>query len=351
VTLILHPDQKLIDSQVVYYSDFDFLGIGNVGEEFFMIQVVSDQNYYNSILTARLIQEGEQLAFLRTAPFTLPAGEWLITNIDLAEGNYDFEGTTEPIRIADSGIEEELEDKIKNNLYSSGQLPTGYYEVKVELTASELTTPIQATYLFVITNPYLINLVAPGSQIGYGVVQEIFTEFPVFQWNGSSGDYQVLVFEKKSEFSSLDDILNNFPNWESERLNSLAVQYPVSGVGSNSVIPLEFGKIYYWLVKSFIQTSSGMNEILSEIWQFSLVDPASMGSNANDLAKENILMFLKQHIGTQEAEEIAKKLAEFNLNSIKVNGQSISVQDLYEIVDQYRGSDLEIQDLILQQSN
>ncbi len=356
VTLQIIPDSRLNESQIIYLSDFDFLEAGNIAERLFTVRLINDRAYDNCIMKVQLLRNGTQLAFITTHEFDMPynseMGYWEISNIDLSNGTFQFPGTTEDVRIADSGIKDNIVDDLATDMFSSGRLPSGNYDLAVEIRSQDLPNPSETTHPFFITNPTMINLVTPGSQAGTGYVEEIYAEFPVFQWNGSSGEYQVLVFEKKSDFESLDDILNSFPNWKSERLTTLSVQYPsAGGSGDSPVIPLEFGRTYYWLVKMFIQTSSGENEILSEIWTFKLTDPTNMIQTPDDLAKEDIQQLLSQLLGTQQAEEIARGVTDFHLKSIRINGRPITVHELYQIIDQYRGQDLQVLDLIMQQSN
>lgn len=350
VTLQIIPDPRLDHSQIIYLSDFDFLEEGDIAEKLFTILIISDQTYKNSIMRVELIKGMDLLAFLETKPFDLPAGTNDVTNLDFSQGSFRLDNGTE-VYIRDSGIADNLVDDLSKELYSSGKLPVGSYHLKVKMRSQSFPGPVETEHPFIITNPTMISLVSPGSEIGLGPPQEIFTQFPVFQWNGNSGEYQVVVFEKKNEFESLDDVLNSFPNWESERISDLSVQYPNVSTGNNPVLPLEFGNTYYWLVKAFVQTSSGENEILSEIWQFSVVDPTKMIQTADDLAIEDLQRLLRDLLGTQQAEEIAKNVSDFHLKSIRINGRPITVQELYQIIDQYRGQDLQILDLIMQQSN
>jgi hypothetical protein len=324
---------------------------GDIAENLFTVRIISDADYNDCRLTINLFRGEDQLAFIETGRFDLPMGSHEINNVNLADESFTFEGSTEPVRIEDSGISEGDIDDLTRQMYSSGQLPVGTYRIETKLHYPNPSSPADADHIFFISNPTMINLVSPGSAVGLGAVQEVFTEYPVFQWNGSSGKYQILVFEKKNDYQSVDDVLNSFPNWQSDIIDVLSVQYPSVGSSNNPVIPLEFGKTYYWLIKMFVQTSSGENELLSEVWQFTLVDPSKLLQTADSHAKEDIQRLLSQLIGNEQAEEIARGVSDFRLKSIRINGRPITVQELYQIIDQYQGRDLQILDLIMHQSN
>ncbi|MEJ2052405.1 MAG: hypothetical protein P8X42_00680, partial [Calditrichaceae bacterium] len=55
--------------------------------------------------------------------------------------------------------------------------------------------------------------------------------------------------------------------------------------------------------------------------------------------------FLRDMIGDQ-ADEIAKQLADYDVKSIQVNGQEITIEDLYQLINEYRLKQVEVVDLI-----
>ena len=199
---------------------------------------------------------------------------------------------------------------------------------------------------FDITNPYFIQLIAPGTESGSGFKDDVYTEFPVFQWNGSGNRYEVVVFEKKFALQSLDNIMNMNPNWRSGPIESFSAQYPQAGEVDEIVIPLEFGKTYYWVVRMLIQTSAGEEFEDSEIWEFKLVDPISLGDEQNEIARNELIDFLRDLIG-EKADELAKQLGNYGVKTINVNGKDITLEDLYQIINEYRLKEVEVVDLIL----
>jgi hypothetical protein len=151
-----------------------------------------------------------------------------------------------------------------------------------------------------------------------------------------------MVFEKKNEFQSVQDILQSVPYWHSERLTTLSVQYPQGG----GALPLEYGKSYYWLVNMLVNTSGGEEIQQSEIWQFNLLDPASSVNQGHAMAKDDLLTFLRQILGDR-AEAIAQALYDYELSTIRLNGQEIEIDELYRLINTYRSKSIEIVDLTL----
>lgn len=344
-------DAGISQYQSIFASDFDFLQVGSVEELFTMSVTKAPGLVSNAELTFVLEQEGELLATIRTNPFSMPfdAGQWMISNIELANENFRFDPADDPITISESGVEDRA-DALRDDILATSQLPTGTYTLKANLVytdnsgAQETASGVNVLDI-VITNPTLINLVSPGVSLNSGFDYELFTDLPLLQWNGNSGDFQVLVFKKRDEFASAEDILNSQPVWESERFSSLSAQYPDVGA-----LPLEFGSTYVWLVRSYINSSSGEIALNSELWEFTVVDPSQSNTTIESLAKQELEILLKQLLGDR-ADSIIRQIEDYGLKTIRVNGSTISVQELYQFLEKYRDQEQEITDLILRSSN
>ena len=95
-----------------------------------------------------------------------------------------------------------------------------------------------------------------------------------------------------------------------------------------------------------VQTSAGIETINSEIWEFQLVDPVNLGDQQGAITRNMLIEFLRDLIG-DKADELAKQLGDYNVKSINVNGQDMSIEDLYLLINEYRLKDVEVVDLIL----
>ena len=334
-------DKGISQYQSIFIADFDFLQVGAV-EELFEIEIDKRKGEVNvDFIEIRLVQNNsETLATILTNSFNIPSDVtfWSISNQDLESR----------IGIKDSNLDPTATN-LQDQIMATSQIPVGLYTLTSKLSYSfkgveqddiETTNVIN----IVVSNPTLINLITPGVLLNSGYNYDIYSEQPILQWNGNSGEYQAVVFKKQSEFSTVEDILNSVPIWESPRLATLSTQYP-----DFNALPLEYGKTYVWLVRSFISTSSGENFISSEPWEFTLVDP-SQNMGMENMAKQEIEQLLKQLLG-DNAERIIRKTDGFRLSSIRVNGSVISIQELYQIIEKYRNEEHEIYDIFLRSSN
>lgn len=348
-------DAGLQSYQQIFISDFDFLEVGGSKELFDLNIEKSSGAVTNAMLTFTLEQNGEILARIVSDRFNMPdrattmfggQASWNISNQQLSNGSFNFDGEGDFITIEESGLSDNAQD-LKDDVMATSQLPTGIYILKAVLVYDQQNNPVEAVNEIIIhvSNPTLINLVAPGMLINSGFKYEVYTENPLFQWNGNSGEYEVIVFKKRNDFDTIDDILNSVPVWESERLNTLSVQYPVG-----SAVPLEYGSDYIWQVRSFVNTSSGENVVKSELWKFTVVDPSKSNLTQETIAKQELEQILRQLLG-DKAETIIRQINDYNLTSMRVNGSGISIPELYQILEKYRDQEHNVYDLILRSSN
>jgi hypothetical protein len=331
-------------------ADFDFEKVG-ASEEIFQITIerIEPAPILDCYLELEVTKDGQTLATTISKPFTIPGprvpdpNPWTMTNVELINDMVYLEAGND-LTLIDmrKGEFDDDADEIQKEILSSGKVPIGFYRIIARIYQGTSTSGPIATGFddFQITNPSYVQLVAPGQSFGSAFTSSVFTEFPVFQWNGNGAEYQVAVFEKKRMQESADDILNSRPNWESERINRFTEQYPQG----DEAVPLEYGNTYYWAVKMFIQTSSGEEAVTSEIWTFKLENPANQGDVQSRFTKDEILSFLREYLGSQ-GEDIASKLFEYDLKSIRYNGEQIDISALYKELNKFRDKDIEIYDL------
>ncbi len=343
IEITILNEEKL---QTLYLSDLDLQNFGTA-EELFEITVTknSREAYDNCYFVIKLIRDNELLVTAKSDLFTIPADFITKTanNLELSGGGFSFgEDPSTEVRFNETTINPSAE-KLRDEILSSGKAPFGIYKLSVELyqKGAPAALAAQEKILLKATNPSYLHLVTPGAPAGSGQSANIYSQFPIFQWNGNGTEYQLMVFEKKEMMQSYDDIINSQPNWVSDRTGALSLQYPQSG----SAIPLEFNKTYYWMVRMFIQSSSGEEFIDSEIWEFTLVNPEQGEDLQNQIVQEDILQFLSRLLGPR-IEEIKASLEGYQLKRIKYNGEEITINKLYEILNSYRGKSFEIVEFI-----
>ena len=91
-------------------------------------------------------------------------------------------------------------------------------------------------------------------------------------------------------------------------------------------------------------TTSGMEDIQSEVWQFKIVDPSS-GAGKN--LTGNIQQILQDLFGPN-ASQILNELSGYTVNAIRYNGTEITSQELLQIIDGLQNQNFEITDLTIQ---
>ena len=171
-------------------------------------------------------------------------------------------------------------DALIDAVEKSGKLPSGAYVFSFLVqssTASSVDNPFESKVIEII-NPTTLDLVGPGSFLEDEV--EIFTLFPIFQWESVGCEYFIRVSEyDPAVHSSVEEALNDvaslpFPDDGSYfggdgggGLQSTSLQYPLSGAKL-----LEYGKTYVWSVKRVCVTTAADEELNSSIFAFKIPD-------------------------------------------------------------------------------
>ena len=341
----------------IYLSDTEIATMfsGEFQKPIFEVQIGAagdpqqpDISYENCEMFLAIKKDDKTLASWYSDPFLIPsqAAPYVLPNEQLINNSFYFDpgNSATHVRIHERESTDDLTD-LQTEALSSGTLPIGNYILEIQLNYEFNSQPYQKVDIFPFfstSNPSYVQLVSPGNFAGGMDPITIFNEFPVFQFAGNGDDYQVVVFEKKNNFQTVDDVINSLENWKSDPGPELSVIYPQGG----NAIPLEYGKTYYWMVRMFIVSTSGTNTINSEVWQFRLGDPASPADQQALISKNDLLAFLKDILGDQ-ADVIAASLTDYEVSTIRVNGVEMTIQELYNLLNTYRNQPIQIEDLVL----
>ncbi len=355
LTFEIFNQEKL---QLLYLSDMDLLqqGASGTSEPIFEIILSAPGDpaqpnvtrYTGCRIFLNIKKDEESLVSWQSNAFEIPVQSepYHLSNIPLIANTYRFDETDPATQVVlnKTALSTDIES-LQEDIFSSGKLPVGNYTLEVLLNYNFNALPLQTeqTFTFIeAVNPSFIQLISPGNQVADGEPQAIYNEFPVFQWTGNGDAYQVVVFEKRNRFQTIDDIVRSRENWKSELSSVESVIYPQGG----NVIPLETGKTYFWMVRMFVNTSSGKETVNSEVWQFYLANPSNQLSGQGLISKNDMLAFLRDLLG-DKADEIAASLDDFQVSTVKVNGSEITIQELYNLINTYRSQKVEVLDLIL----
>ena len=276
--------------KIFYIGDFSFDDASN-NPIIFQYRIAADQ--YPQEVKMQLTMNAtvptlgllnEEILYAETNAFTI-TNPITISNrvIDTkTEEIYDEAGVRVPFSVPitrepDADTQKSLIDAVTR----AGKLPSGVYTFSLEiisLSGATVNYNFENPKIMEILNPVSLELVGPGSFLEDDV--EIFTLFPIFQWESVGCEYFIRVSEYDPAIHfSVEEALNDvaslpFPDDGSYfggddglGLQSTSLQYPLSGAKL-----LEYGKTYVWSIKKVCVTTAGDEEINSSIFAFKIPD-------------------------------------------------------------------------------
>jgi hypothetical protein len=159
----------------------------------------------------------------------------------------------------------------------------------------------------------------------------------VVSGNGSDSPESLLESAKSSQATDLGGSLLQF-EYLDQNIRGNSLQYPTNGV--QALVP---GLTYYWQVMTSMNTALGPNEVVSEIWEFTLVDPGSE-SNVVEVDQETV-QALVQLIG-QDTYNLLFETG-YSFENIEIDGQVYSgvvgIQKILELIEKFQNDDLVIE--------
>ncbi|MBT3519530.1 MAG: hypothetical protein HN469_08730 [Candidatus Marinimicrobia bacterium] len=278
-----------------------------------------------------------------------------LTNMDLnlaSDQIFDDYGNNIPLHL---DITEQLDIAAAEDMFSAivqnGQLPNGVYTFRVIATAENGQQIIKEDILN-IANPFMLQLVSPGGMLADTTLNEVYTSFPVLQWEsdpcnytdpttGESGcQYYIRLAEFISdEHSSMGQAiesvtrlpLDQSQGFEQVGFGVSTFQYPTD---AGDLVP---GKIYVWQVRKDITTTSGTEEIFSDIMAFKVKDFTSTErseSSGDDTSPAG--MALRSLIGDELVNRLFGDGGDANgmipNGTITLDGESVDISFIQSIV-------------------
>lgn len=278
-----------------------------------------------------------------------------ISNMDLnmsTDALFDISGN--PVAL-DLDISQQMDltdaEQMMSVIVQTGQLPNGIYTFRVTATAGNGQQIVREDILN-ISNPTLLQLMSPGGILADTTINEVYTTYPVFQWesdpcnyvdpnSGESGcEYYIRVSEFRSEeHSSIDQAiesvtrlpLDQSAGFERVGYGFTTFQYPTDGGD------LEPGKVYVWQIRKDLITTSGTEQALSDIMAFKVKDFASSANE--DVGSEDttpVGMLLRTIMGEDLANrmfgsggQVSNMVANGN---IFLNGENVDISLVQSLV-------------------
>ena len=155
--------------------------------------------------------------------------------------------------------------------------------------------------------------------------------------NGSDSPESLLESAKSSEATDMGGSLLQF-EYLDQNVQGNSLQYPTNGV--QALVP---GQTFYWQVVTSMNTALGTNEVVSEIWEFTLVDPGSESSLVE--VDPETVQALVQLIG-QDTYNVLLETG-YRFENIEIDGQVytgiVGVQKILELIEKFQNGDVVIE--------
>ncbi|MDA8753086.1 hypothetical protein N9N24_01130 [Candidatus Marinimicrobia bacterium] len=303
---------NIFEYATYYINSFD-LSTGATNVQIFRYQLTSDEfptdikiNFRASMISPTLGINSEQTIIeIQTNTFTLNA-PMLLDNRDISsETTVIYDQANPPNTIELSGqVIESLDpmqaDAILQSVMTTGKIADGEYTFSIQVLSDNDQVLASDSKTINIQSPVSITLESPAGSLADTLDNTIYTNFPIFQWfsqpcNGCESYIRISHFNP-SQHNSPEDAIEDqrvLPFDQSEDWSLLdapnSFQYPLTGA-----YPLEPGNVYCWQVMIKMPTTSGFEEMLSNISVFKIgisgeIENSSMISNPFLLALKNTL--------------------------------------------------------------
>ncbi len=290
-------------------------------------------------------------------PFTLDPGQSVYATNNHIETE-QLPGVTEKMKF-DGGLTVEGEDFLEN--LDGTTLPNDIYTINAKVfrvtnacgkqLLSSVTVELGGTESGAVVDELSIFLKTPGDEVGSDV--SITNQYPQLSWEGDANNtYRVIVVYDNDQ-DSPESLIEGAKSTAAGSSDFLQFEYlDVNVEGNNLQYPssgaqaLVTGAKYYWQVSTTVQTALGTEEYVSDIWNFSLVDPATETSVTTQEIDEETLNALITLIGDEEYNTMLSD--GFYFESIELDQQVFSgitgIQKLTELLQKLEDGDIIISD-------
>ncbi len=344
--------------QVVRIGDLDFSKTGPKRNLFYLILFNDGNEPVPVRLRFEIIFNSSRIASGSTNIFELPPtppGGLRVTQQQLIDGVVpDGQGGFIRIRMLDYRVNADKIERLKNQVFATGRLPSGRYifQIRVEtnqLPPDQIAPPSRET--LIIRNPSNVFLIYPGAPVSSPNTPEIPSTYPQLQWQSDANIFNLYVFEKRPEDRSVQDVLNHPPFLRMERMvfppeqRQFFFQYPTTtqpirlkngGRSVGSIRLLQPGKVYYWFVEALVPTSSNdYKKLKSDVYKFRILP-----RNPQNAQGKQIVTMLQNVLG-ERGRVLFKKLMEegyMPTGRVRVNGRPMTMEEFSRYLMQLQGS-------------
>ena len=352
-------------SYVTYYLSMVDINTGESNMPIFMAELSRESGAADTVgvdIEFEIIIDSDALGVDHETLVKVETTQPIILSAPIHLSNMDLNLATDQI-FDDHGnpvalhldITEQLDMEQAEQMFSAiiqtGQLPDGVYTFRVVATSEDGQQIVKEDILN-IANPATLQLVSPGGILADTTLNEVYTSFPVLQWEsdpcnytnpitGESGcEFFIRLAEFKSqEHSSMDQAIESVTRlpldqslgFEPVGFGVTTFQYPTDAGD------LEPGKVYVWQIRKDMTTTAGTEQLMSDIMSFKVKDFTS--TESNDPGSEDTSpagMALRTLIGDELANQIFGSGGEAEgmaaNGTITLNGESVDVSFVQSLV-------------------
>jgi len=352
-------------SYVTYYLSMVDINTGESNMPIFMAELSRESGAADTVgvdIEFEIIIDSDALGVDHETLVKVETTQPIILSAPIHLSNMDLNLATDQI-FDDHGnpvalhldITEQLDMEQAEQMFSAiiqtGQLPDGVYTFRVVATSEDGQQIVKEDILN-IANPATLQLVSPGGILADTTLNEVYTSFPVLQWEsdpcnytnpitGESGcEFFIRLAEFKSqEHSSMDQAIESVTRlpldqslgFEPVGFGVTTFQYPTDAGD------LEPGKVYVWQIRKDMTTTAGTEQLMSDIMAFKVKDFTS--TESSDPGSEDTSpagMALRSLIGDELANQIFGSGGEAEgmaaNGTITLNGESVDVSFVQSLV-------------------
>jgi hypothetical protein len=359
---------NIFEYATYYINSFD-LSTGATNVQIFRYQLSSDEfpvdikiNFRASMISPTLgINSDQTIIEIQTNTFTLNA-PMLLDNRDISsETTVIYDQANPPNTIELSGqVIESLDpmqaDAILQSVMTTGKIADGEYTFSIQVLSSNDQILASDSKTINIQSPVSITLESPAGALSDTLDNTIYTNFPIFQWfsqpcNGCESYIRISHFNS-SQHNSPEDAVEDqrvLPFDQSEDWSLLnapnSFQYPLTGA-----YPLEPGNVYCWQVMIKMPTTSGFEEMVSNISAFKIgvsgeIENSSMISNP-------FLLSLKNTLGEDQFNALFGPGNDlqgfFPTGQLEVNGVTVDESSINYLLGQIQSDALKIRSVTIE---
>ena len=359
---------EIFEYATYYVNSFE-LSTGATNVQIFRYELTSNQypvdlkiNFRASMVSPNLGIDREQTIIeIETSSFTLKA-PIILDNRDISSETaiiYDQANPPNNIELVGQVLESldpMQADAILQSVLTTGKIADGQYTFSIQILSDNNQVLASDSKTIIVNSPVSISLESPAGALSDTLDNIIYTTYPIFQWfsqpcNGCESYIRIAEYSS-GQHSSLEDAIqdqrvlpiNQNEDWYLlESSNSF--QYPLAGS-----FPLETGNVYCWQVMIKMPTTSGFDELTSNLAAFKI---GISGQTENTSMISNpLLLSIKSALGDDQFNALFGSGNDLQgylpTGQLEINGAVVDESSVNYLLNQIQSSSLQIKSITIE---